>query len=95
VGGIDDGDILALIDGADVFIYDATYTADEYDEHRGWGHSTWQEGAALAKEAGVGTYVPFHHDPSHDDDFMAQVEREAQMVFANTVVAREGLILTV
>jgi len=95
VEGTHDENILALIDGADVFIYDATYTADEYDKHRGWGHSTWQEGAALAKEAGVGTYVPFHHDPSHDDAFMARVEREAQMVFANTVVAREGLILTV
>jgi len=95
VEGTHDENILALIDGADVFIYDATYTADEYDKHRGWGHSTWQEGATLAKEAGVGTYVPFHHDPSHDDAFMARVEREAQMVFANTVVAREGLILTV
>ena len=70
-------------------------TAAEFDAHRGWGHSTWQEGAALAQEAGVGTYVPFHHDPSHDDAFMAQVEREAQDVFANTVVAREGLIISV
>lgn len=95
VEGTHDENILALIDGADVFIYDTTYTAAEFDAHRGWGHSTWQEGAALAQEAGVGTYVPFHHDPSHDDDFMAQVEREAQDVFANTVVAREGLIISV
>lgn len=95
VEGTHDENILALIDGADVFIYDTTYTAAEYDAHRGWGHSTWQEGAALAREAGVGTYVPFHHDPSHDDDFMAQVERDAQDVFANTVVAREGLTLGV
>ena len=95
VEGTHDENILALIDGADVFIYDTTYTAAEYDAHRGWGHSTWQEGAALAREAGVGTYVPFHHDPSHDDDFMARVERNAQDVFANTVVAREGLTLGV
>lgn len=95
VEGTHDENILALIDGADVFIYDSTYTAAEFDSHRGWGHSTWQEGAALAQEAGVGTFVPFHHDPSHDDNFMMQVEREAQEVFSNTVVAREGLILTV
>jgi len=95
VEGTHDENILALIDGADIFIYDATYTESEYPSHRGWGHSTWQEGAALAREAGVGTYVPFHHDPSHDDVFMAEVERAAQDVFANTIVAREGLTLKV
>lgn len=93
--GTHDENILSLIEGADVFIYDATYTAAEHPAFRGWGHSTWEEGAALAEMAGVKTYVPFHHDPSHDDVFMAQVEREAQQVFGNTVVAREGLTLTV
>jgi phosphoribosyl 1,2-cyclic phosphodiesterase len=95
VEGTHDENILGLIEGADVFIYDATYTAEEYPTYRGWGHSTWQEGAALAEMAGVKTFVPFHHDPSHDDDFMAQVEREARDGFENTVVAREGLTLTV
>ncbi|MDG2270422.1 MAG: MBL fold metallo-hydrolase [Alphaproteobacteria bacterium] len=95
VEGTHDENILSLIDGADVFIYDATYTDSEYPKHRGWGHSTWQEGAALAERAGVGTYVPFHHDPSHDDVFMNIVERDARDRFENTVVAREGLILSV
>jgi len=95
VEGTHDQKILDLIDGADIFIYDTTYTDDEFPSHRGWGHSTWQEGAALAREAGVGIYVPFHHDPSHNDEFMAGVERDAQNVFANTCVAREGLTLKV
>ena len=95
VEGTHDENILSLIDGADVFIYDTTYPDIEYPAHRGWGHSTWQEGAALAERAGVGTYVPFHHDPSHDDAFMTTVERDAKDRFEYTVVAREGLILTV
>ncbi|MEP4378116.1 MAG: MBL fold metallo-hydrolase [Alphaproteobacteria bacterium] len=94
VAGTHDENILALIDGADLFIYDATYTDAEYGAHVGWGHSTWQEGAALAAIANVGTYVPFHHDPSHDDAAMAAIETEAKAVFENTVVAREGLTLT-
>lgn len=93
VAGTHDEAILALIDGADLFIYDTTYTDDEYPAHVGWGHSTWQEGAALAEIANVGTYVPFHHDPSHDDAAMAQIEKEAKDRFENTVVAREGLTL--
>lgn len=94
VEGSHDENILALIDGADVFIYDTTYTEAEYPAHRGWGHSTWEEGAALAEIAQVGTYVPFHHDPSHDDDTMAGIERAAQDRYKDTIVAREGLTLT-
>ncbi len=85
--------ILALIDGADLFIYDATYTDDEFAGHVGWGHSTWEEGARLADAAGVKTYVPFHHDPGHDDNFMDQVAAAAEARRPGTVVAREGLVL--
>ncbi|MBS28173.1 MAG: MBL fold metallo-hydrolase [Alphaproteobacteria bacterium] len=94
VEGMHDEHILALIQDADVFIYDANYTDEEYEAHRGWGHSTWQVGAELAEMANVKTFVPFHHDPSHDDDAMSQIEAEARGRFENTVVAREGLTLT-
>lgn len=89
-----DENILALIDGADYFIYDSTYTEDEYPDHVGWGHSTWQRGAALADAASVGTYVVFHHDPSHDDDFMDRIAVEVVERRPGSIVAREGLTLT-
>lgn len=95
VEGTHDENILSLIDGADVFIYDTTYTDEEYQSHQGRGHSTWQEGAALAERAGVVTYVPFHHGPTHGDEFMTKIERHAKDRLENTVVAREGLTLTV
>jgi phosphoribosyl 1,2-cyclic phosphodiesterase len=43
----------------------------------GWGHSTWQEGAWHPDAAKVKQLVLFHHDPSHDDDFMDKVVAEA------------------
>jgi phosphoribosyl 1,2-cyclic phosphodiesterase len=89
-----DANVLGLIDGADVMIYDATYTDEEYPAHVDWGHSTWQQGAGLADAAGVKTYVIFHHDPGHDDVFMDRVAAEAQARRPGTLVAREGLILT-
>jgi len=89
-----DTNILNLIEGADIFIYDATYTDDEYPSYQGWGHSTWQEGIRLANKAEVGTYVIFHHDPSHKDDFMDRVAEEAESARPGTLVAREGLVLT-
>ena len=88
-----DPNVLALIDSADVMIYDASYTDDEYPRHRNWGHSTWEEGVRLADAAGVKTFVIFHHDPAHDDAFMDQVAAAAAQARPGTIVAQEGLVL--
>jgi phosphoribosyl 1,2-cyclic phosphodiesterase len=88
-----DPHVLTLINGADVMIYDASYTDAEYPAHRDWGHSTWQEGIRLADAAGVKTLVIFHHDPGHDDDFMDQVAADAALARPGTIVAQEGLVL--
>jgi phosphoribosyl 1,2-cyclic phosphodiesterase len=90
-----DRDVLALVNDADVLIYDCTYTDEEYPSRVGWGHSTWQEGVKLAIAAGVKQLVIFHHDPSHNDDFMDAVGISAAKVFDRTIVAREGMELFV
>ena len=89
-----DQNILTLVAGADVMIYDSTYTEDEFPRYAGWGHSTWREGARLCESAGVKTLVIFHHDPSHDDAFMDSLAEEATKARPGTLVAREGLVLT-
>ncbi|MGH6931815.1 MAG: MBL fold metallo-hydrolase [Dongiaceae bacterium] len=88
-----DQNILGLIQGADIFIYDSTYTDDEFPRFVSWGHSTWQQGVRLANAAGVKTFVIFHHDPSHDDDTMDRIAADAERARPGTIVAREGLIL--
>jgi phosphoribosyl 1,2-cyclic phosphodiesterase len=99
--GTRDETIVELCRGADVMIYDCSYTDTEYPAYRGWGHSTWQEGVRVADAAGVGTLAIFHHDPSHDDAFMDDVARQAAERRPGTVasglprviVAHEGLTL--
>jgi len=85
--------VLELVRGADILIYDSTYTDAEYPQYVGWGHSTWQEGVRIADAAGVGQLVLFHHDPTHDDEIMAQIEAAAAAARKGTVAAREGLVL--
>jgi len=89
-----DRTIVDLIAGTDIFIYDCTYTDDEFPRFKGWGHSTWQAGAALADAAQVGTFVVFHHEPTHDDGFMDKVAEQVAARRPGAVVAREGLVLT-
>jgi len=86
--------VVELVRGADLMIYDGTYTEQEYPRFKGWGHSTWQQGVQIANEAGVRTYVIFHHDPSHDDDFMDKIQAEAEAARPGTLVAREGMTLS-
>ena len=62
------GRLIEFIQGSRVLIHDATYTEDEYESHRGWGHSTYGDAVALALESGVETLVLFHHSPDRSDD---------------------------
>ncbi len=91
--------VLALADRADVLIYDCTYTDDEYHHPQtskvGWGHSTWQAAVKIARAAQVKKLVIFHHDPSHDDDFMDEIGIRSSAVFPAAVVAREGMEISV
>jgi phosphoribosyl 1,2-cyclic phosphodiesterase len=92
--GQPDRTILDLIAGADLVIYDSTYTDDEFPTHAGWGHSTWQEGVRLCRAAGAKRLAIFHHDPDHDDDFMARLEAQAHATWSGTLVARDNMELT-
>lgn len=77
--------------GADVLICDTQYTPREYENHKGWGHSTWQYATALAGKVGAKQLVLFHHDPTHTDHTMAGIQAEARREFPHTAAAWEGL----
>lgn len=89
--GQPDQNILALIEGADLFIYDCTYTDAEFPSRRGWGHSTWQEGMRLAHAAGARRLAIFHHDPDHEDHFMEELEAHALAAWNGCLVTRDNM----
>jgi phosphoribosyl 1,2-cyclic phosphodiesterase len=92
-----DENVLYLAQDAEVLIYDATYTDEEYYAEKsskvGWGHSTWQEAVKVAKAANVKKLVIFHHDPLHNDEFLDRVGEQVAQRFPNSLMAREGLSL--
>ncbi|MEW5726443.1 MAG: MBL fold metallo-hydrolase [Pseudomonadota bacterium] len=94
VPGQPDENVLRLIEGADLVIYDSTYTDAEWPEKIGWGHSTWQEGVRLSLAAGAKRLAIFHHDPDHTDTFMEKLEDEARQMWDMAMVARDGMELT-
>lgn len=78
--------------GADLLIHDAQYQNEDYiTKKQGWGHSTPEIACEVARLAGVGQLVLFHHEPTHNDEQLVQMEQAAQRLFPNTMAAYEGL----
>ena len=91
-------DVIEFARGADLLIHDAQYLHGEYHSKtkskKGWGHSTVEMAAAVAAKAQVKKLVLFHHEPQHDDRAMRRIERLGKKLFAESIVAYQGLELT-
>ncbi len=77
--------------GADLLIWDASYTRG--DKRPGWGHSTWEEGLALRRDAGARRVLMTHYSQEYSDPFLQEQEREAQKACRACIFAREGMVL--
>jgi phosphoribosyl 1,2-cyclic phosphodiesterase len=71
-------DVLELCDGADLVIHDAQHTAPEYEMKRHFGHCTIEYAIHVAREAGAKELALFHHCPSHGDDQLDTILRDAR-----------------
>jgi len=90
-----DPHIVDFAKGADLLIHDGQYTAKEYKKFKGWGHSTCEQAAKVAKLAKVKKLIITHHDPDHNDDFLDSMEKSCQKLFPNSLFAKEGMEVVV
>ena len=93
--------LVEFVHRARLLVHDTTYTVEEYDHHRGWGHSTYEDALDLALEAEAEQLVFFHHKPERSDD---EVDRRVEECRATVkrrggrleiIAAAEGLTLQV
>jgi ribonuclease BN (tRNA processing enzyme) len=93
--------LVEFVGGARVLVHDTTYTSEEYDHFRGWGHSTYADAVTLALESGVEELVLFHHKPERTDDEVDDRVAHCRAQVADcggrlkVVAAAEGMTLTV
>jgi len=60
--------IIEHIKDADFLVYDGQYhTQEEYEDKKGWGHSTTDDAINAAIKANVKNLAIFHHDPQRKD----------------------------
>ena len=63
-------DLICLCKNADLVIMDATYLPEDYPPRRGWGHSTFEDGIALAESSGCKKMVFSHICQDYSDEVL-------------------------
>ena len=77
----------------DLFILDAQYTDEEYEQCRGFGHPSMGTSAQIIAASGAGQGLLFHHSPSHTDAQLGAYEQQLQQYRKNISFAKEGEII--
>lgn len=81
--------------GADVLVWDATFTPEELPARRGWGHSSWAQGAELRRLAQAKRALMLHYANGYTDTFLREQERLALAHDPAVRFAREGMEVTI
>ena len=91
VAGQIDPQLAQFVHSADCLIYDSTYSDENFERYKGWGHSTWQQGVRLANHANVKTLVAFHHDPEADDAALDARAAQLSALRPDSVMVQDGM----
>ncbi len=80
---------------ADLLVHDSQYTTKEYENFKGWGHSTYKYAITQAISANVKNLALFHHDPNRTDKQLDQVKDTMKQAYGSSGInifpAYEGL----
>lgn len=72
-GGLTRDDYVRFASHADLLLHDGEFTDAEYERTRTWGHSTYADALALARDAGVARLGLVHHNQERCDDALDRI----------------------
>jgi len=82
-----DAGLLELMKDAELLVMDALFEDGRVIE--GWGHSSWRQCAAFARNAGAKRMALFHYHYSLTDAEIEKMEHDAKKLFPDTFAAAD------
>lgn len=86
-------EIAEMMKGVDLLYHEATFAESEKQLCSKVYHSTAKQAAEIARMAGAKQLMLGHYSSRYNDETILQ--KEAAEVFENTILAKEGLVVTV
>jgi ribonuclease BN (tRNA processing enzyme) len=83
-----------LASGSDLLFHDGQYTKEEYQDKKGWGHSSMKDAILFATLSSAKHLLIAHHDPGHSDDQLSKLYEDLQLNNENRFnyeMAEEGM----
>ena len=77
-------ELVSFAKEADLILYDAQYTQEEYERHKGYGHSTPEAGIKLKEMAEAKKLVFIHYLPAHTDSFIKDQEESIKKQYSES-----------
>lgn len=84
-------ELLFFAADADLLICDAQYSQEDYEVHRGWGHSAWPQWAGLAARCNVREVWLSHYAWEYCDEDLRTLENKLRKVLPRASCAKEGM----
>lgn len=84
-------DLISRPTPARVFIMDGQFSRKTYPSFRGWGHSSWEDTAEVAKLSGAKKLIVTHHAPASDDSSLTKLEAALKKARPGSALARQGM----
>lgn len=82
-----------FLEGCSLLAFDGMYTEEEYEAHRGWGHSCYLDGCAYAEEYQIPRLYITHHEPGKTDAELRVLEQKARKIYPGARFARMGDVI--
>jgi len=87
--------LMQYCQGADLVVFDATYTPEDYGKRKGWGHSTVEEGVCFAEKWGCRRMLFSHFCRTYSDEEIDNLKKYIDLADSRFIFAYEGLELVV
>lgn len=79
---------------ADLLVMEGHFSAEQLPRHEGWGHSSVDQCAEVARLTGAGRLLVTHHNPDHDDVALLALEDHLRTLLPGAALARQGQVVS-